>query len=85
MLSAAQLECRLAIVSQAIKASPAEVACVIRAYRLRVRPLRMRDSMCAGVSRIGPLVEQPLSDMEELFNTNIMGVLRVSQVSGRAA
>lgn len=33
-----------------------------------------------GLSRIGPLVEQPLSEVQEVFDTNVMGVLRVCQV-----
>ncbi|GAB4818201.1 hypothetical protein N2152v2_005247 [Parachlorella kessleri] len=33
----------------------------------------------AGVSRIGPLVEQPLGEMRELFEANLWGVLRVTQ------
>ena len=49
----------------------------------------MRRDMCidvtAGVSRIGPLVEQPLAEMRELFEANLWGVLRVTQVGWWAA
>ncbi len=36
--------------------------------------------MLSGLSRIGPLVEQPLEEVQEVLDTNVMGVLRVTQV-----
>lgn len=33
----------------------------------------------AGLSRVGPLVEQPLSEIEEVLQTNVLGVVRVTQ------
>lgn len=35
----------------------------------------------AGLSRVGPLVEQPLSEVEEVLQTNVLGVVRVTQAS----
>lgn len=35
----------------------------------------------AGLSRVGPLVEQPLSEVEEVLQTNVFGVVRVTQAS----
>lgn len=35
----------------------------------------------AGLSRVGPLVEQPLSEIEEVLQTNVLGVVRVTQAS----
>ena len=34
----------------------------------------------AGVSRVGPLAEQPLGEVEEVLQTNLVGLLRVTQV-----
>lgn len=34
----------------------------------------------AGLSRVGPLVEQPLAEVEEVMATNVLGVVRVTQV-----
>jgi len=33
----------------------------------------------AGVSRIGPIVEQNISEIEDVFNTNVLGVVRMVQ------
>jgi 1-acylglycerone phosphate reductase len=33
----------------------------------------------AGLSRAGPLVEQPLSEIEDILQTNVLGVVRVTQ------
>lgn len=35
---------------------------------------------CVGLNRVGPLVEQPISEVQEVFETNVMGVLRMTQV-----
>ena len=34
----------------------------------------------AGLSRKGPLAEQALEEVQQIFDTNVMGVLRVTQV-----
>lgn len=34
----------------------------------------------AGISKFGPLAEQPLSEVTAVFDTNVMGVLRMTQV-----
>lgn len=34
----------------------------------------------AGISKFGPLAEQPLADVAAIFDTNVMGVLRMTQV-----
>ncbi|PSC76882.1 short-chain dehydrogenase reductase isoform B [Micractinium conductrix] len=33
----------------------------------------------AGLSRVGPIVEQPMSEVEEVLNANFFGVIRVTQ------
>lgn len=35
----------------------------------------------AGLSRVGPVVEQPLSQLEEVMDTNLVGVVRLTQAS----
>ncbi|KAI3434964.1 hypothetical protein D9Q98_003017 [Chlorella vulgaris] len=33
----------------------------------------------AGLSRVGPVIEQPLSEVQEIFDANLFGVVRVTQ------
>ena len=41
-------------------------------------------SFPTGLRRVGPLVEQPLSEVEEVLQTNVLGVVRVTQASTAA-
>ena len=34
----------------------------------------------AGLSRVGPLLEQPLEEFNEVMQTNFIGVVRLTQV-----
>lgn len=40
----------------------------------------MPNARSAGLSRVGPVVEQPLEEIQEVFDTNFLGVVRVTQV-----
>lgn len=51
-------------------------SCALPLLCPRVRP--------AGLSRVGPLVEQPLREVEEVLNTNVLGVVRVTQARAAA-
>lgn len=36
----------------------------------------------AGITRMGPLLEQPLSELREVLDTNVIGQLCLSQARG---
>lgn len=35
----------------------------------------------AGLARFGPIAEQPLDELDQMLDTNVMGVIRVTQVN----
>lgn len=43
--------------------------------------LLYRLPLLAGLSRVGPVIEQPLSEVQEIFDANLFGVVRVTQAS----
>jgi hypothetical protein len=51
--------------------------------RRRCPPAQPGSWLAAGLSRVGPIVEQPLAEIQEIMAANFFGAVRVTQV-GRA-